>query len=662
MRIAVVGIAGGWSSEALADAVGRATGERVLVDLDRVRLDLAHTRPSAGRTGARLLCPDQDGRVVDLCEFDALCVKKVAGGYSPHMLSSLSILAAAAFFTALAAWLVGRKIFVSRIERLARVAARFASGDLSARTGAPVRQTGRDELDQLALAMDRIGEELSTREAEREATLKRLARTQFAVDNAGNEIYWADEQGRLVYVNRRAAESLGYTPEELTGKTVFDIDMGFGPGSWRAFVESLARLGPATIETRQRARNGVVRPKELSVSLVDGGETRFIYGSGHDVSDRKRQEAVLRSLLDETAFVTGEAFFAAFTARLASILGVSAAFVGEYVDEPPTRVRTLSFSGSKGEKDVGEFSLADTPGRLIPDNGFLLVRDGASNRYPESALIVQGGIESYLGVPMQNAAGKRIGYLSIMDRRPMPDDPGLVSTLRLFAQRASTEVMRLRAERDMLASLKEKEVLLKEIHHRVKNNMQIVSSLLSLQARDVTDPALLELLAESRARILSMALVHEDLYQSGNLARVDFRRYLERLAERTRTSMAGVSGVAIALELDEISLPIDQAIPLGLICNELLTNAFKHAFRGRAGGAVRIILRDERAGGAEHDGRGAGSLTVRDDGHGLPEGFVPDKGGTLGLELVWSLAGQLRGAASAHNDGGAVFTVRFPVG
>ena len=85
MRIAVVGIAGGWSSEALADAVGRATGERVLVDLDRVRLDLAHTRPAHGRTGARLLCPDQDGRVVDLCEFDALCVKKVAGGYAPHM-------------------------------------------------------------------------------------------------------------------------------------------------------------------------------------------------------------------------------------------------------------------------------------------------------------------------------------------------------------------------------------------------------------------------------------------------------------------------------------------------------------------------------------------------------------------------------------------------
>ncbi|OIO02407.1 MAG: hypothetical protein AUJ49_06165 [Desulfovibrionaceae bacterium CG1_02_65_16] len=595
--------------------------------------------------------------------------RTIIGQARRDMVASLSILLVAALLTALAAWLAGRQMFVKRIELLARLAARFASGDLTARTGLPAHSAERDELGQLATAMDRIGEELSAREAEREATLERLARTQFAVDNAGNEIYWADGRGRLLYVNRRAAESLGYTPEELTGRLLFDIDTSFTPETWRQLLDQLAEKGPRTIETHQRARSGVIKPKELNISLVDGAEARLVYGSGIDVTDRKRQEAVLRSLLDETAAATGEAFFQAFTARLVSILGVTAAFIGEYLDDPPTRVRSLSFSGDADDSQK-EFFLSETPGRLIPDNGFLLLREGARQRHPESTLIVQCGIESYLGVPMHNAAGRRIGHLSIMDRRPMPDDPGLISTLRLFAQRASAEVMRLRAERDMLASLKEKEVLLKEIHHRVKNNMQIVSSLLSLQARDVTDPAVLGLLAESRARILSMALVHEDLYQSGDLAQVDFRRYLERLAGRTRTSMAEASGVAIELDLDALALSIDQAIPLGLICNELLTNALKHAFPGGKGGVVRIMLRDERkaraatagtAGIVETAGRPQASLTVRDNGQGLPADLIPGEGGTLGLELVWSLAGQLHGQASAHNDGGAVFTVRFPM-
>jgi len=239
-----------------------------------------------------------------------------------------------------------------------------------------------------------------------------------------------------------------------------------------------------------------------------------------------------------------------------------------------------------------------------------------------------------------------------MSRQPMPNDPLLVSTLRLFAQRAAAELERLRAERDLRASLREKEVLLKEIHHRVKNNMQIVSSLLSLQARDVEDPAVLDLLAQSRARILSMALVHEDLYQTGNLAHVDFRHYLERLADRVRSGIAGASGVRFELDLDELNLAVDQAIPLGLLCNELFTNALKHAFVPGLPGCVRVSLRRQP---------GLAVITVRDDGKGLPADFRPAEGSTLGLQLVWSLAEQLQGQAEAHTDAGAVFTIRFPV-
>ncbi len=570
-----------------------------------------------------------------------------------EMMGHLFFLTAAAMLAGMGAWLAGRHLFVRRVERLARVAARFASSDLSARAGFPKNGVGSDELDQLALAMDHIGERLSAREAEREATLARLARTQYAVDNAGNEIYWADATARIVYVNRLAAASLGYAQEELIGRRIFDIDTRFSPEEWRHLLQQL-ETGPATIETSQRTRQGGIKTKELSVSLVDGEGERLIYASGHDVGERKRHEAVLRSLLDDTASATGEEFFRVCTERLTAILGVTAAFIGEYENDPPTTVRTLSLSGAADFVHDG-FLLAESPGRLIPDRGHLLLVHIPDGERPEDEILVRAGMESYLGVAMRNAAGRRIGHLSVMDARPLRDDPGLVAILRLFAQRASAEVLRLRADAELRASLHEKEVLLKEIHHRVKNNMQIVSSLLSLQARDVTDPILLDLLAENRARILSMALVHEDLYQSGNLARVDFRRYIEKLAARTSAALAEASGVDMECDLDELSLGIDQAVPLGLACNELFTNALKHAFpSGWTGGPgkVRVSLRVE--------GESA-LLTVRDNGQGLPKDFDPAMGGTLGMELIWSLAGQLRGDIKAHNEGGAVFVLRFPL-
>jgi PAS domain S-box-containing protein len=577
----------------------------------------------------------------------------IIGQARRSLFSGLAVLLTAALLAGLAAWLAGRKIFVERIERLAEVAGRFARGELTARTGLSVKSAGRDELGQLVLAMDRIGEELSAREAEREATLERLRRTQFAMDHAGEDIYWVDEKGRFLYVNERAARSLGYTPEELKGLTVFDVDAQIGPVRWQ---EHLSRMGggagSVTFETAQRTRGGGTLPKEITMSLVAGGNAQVIFATGRDIRERKRQEAVLRSLLDDTASATGQEFFRTFTARIVSLLDVHAAFLGKYLEAAPGMVRPLSLSSALDQEPAYDFTMQETPGADIPDNGHLLISEGARKRYPDSAILARMGVESYLGVPLHDASGRRIGHMSVMDRRPMPEDTLLISTLRLFAQRASAELVRLRAERELRASLKEKEVLLKEIHHRVKNNLQIVSSLLSLQARDVSDPAVLELLAQSRSRILSMALVHEDLYQSGNLAQVDFRHYLERLAERTRTGVAAASGVVIATDMAPLALSIDQAIPLGLLCNELLTNALKHAFKGRAPGTVRLLLRTAE---------GSGVLTVRDDGVGLPENFHPGAGGTLGMELVWTLAEQLRGHVEAVNDGGAVFTVHFPL-
>ncbi len=595
-----------------------------------------------------------DGEPPYLYVMATLVESEVRKGARAMLYWNLVSLSLAVALAAAAAWLTGRRVFAERIERLAGVAGSFARGDLSARAVVPGRKASRwpDELDMLARAVDRMGEELSRREAEREAVLERLARTQFAVDKAGDEIFWADTQGHLVYVNERAAKSLGYERQELVGKSVLDFDADHRPEHWRELLEHLSGQGPLTLETRHRHSSGAIVPKELTMSLVRAGGGDLVFGTGRDIRERKRNEAVLRSLLDDTATATGREFFETLTARLVAVLDLPAAFAGEYLDSPAGMVRPLALAVGGAIVPAGDFPLADSPGRDIPRDGFLLIEEEATLRFPKNPALAGQDIQGYLGVPILDAHGGKIGHLSVMSRQPMGADETLVAILRLFALRASAEILRLRAERGTLASLREKEVLLREIHHRVKNNMQIISSLLSLQARDIDDPAMQELVSVSRARIMSMALVHEDLYQSESLAQVDFRRYLERLADRVLSGMAGAGRVRFQLDLDELSLPVDQAVPLGLLCNELLTNALKHAFAETVSGMVTVT-------GRVADG--LATLTVRDNGRGLPPDFDPECGGTLGMQLVWSLADQLHGQITAESNSGAVFTLRFPL-
>lgn len=566
--------------------------------------------------------------------------------------TSLELLALMILVAAAAAWFTGRTVFVERIERLAEVAGRFAKGDLSARTLLPAPSLGGepDELGRLGQAVDRMGEELSRQTAEREATLANLARTQFALDNAGDEIYWAGSTGDFLYANELAAKSLGYTRAELMAKSVFDVDLDFPPGKWEGLLTTLAATGPVTVETRHRTAGGAVVPKEITLSLLHAPQGMLVFGTGRDITERRRHEAVLRSLLDETISVTGQDFFDSLAARLVSVLGADAAFIGEYTGLRHDRVHPLSLVTREGSRQAPDIPLADSPGIEIPPDGHLFFSMGVQRRFSRAGLLVELGIESYLGVPILGPTGEKIGHMSVMARRPMTQDPALTSTLRLFAQRAGAEIVRLRAEGQLRASLSEKEMLLKEIHHRVKNNMQIISSLLTLQFRDVSDPAMLDLLAQSRARILSMALVHEDLYQTGNLAQVDFRNYLERLTQRIGQGLGADLSAHIELDLAPISLGIDQAIPLGLLVNELITNAFKHAPRPDA--SLRILVRLRNEGDRV-------TLNVRDNGRGLPMNFAPGSTGTLGLQLVWSLAEQLRGEMLTENDGGASFTLTF---
>ncbi|MGM0577430.1 MAG: PAS domain-containing protein [Myxococcota bacterium] len=206
------------------------------------------------------------------------------------------------------------------------------------------------------------------------------------------------------------------------------------------------------------------------------------------------------------------------------------------------------------------------------------------------------------------------------------------------------------AERRLRESLREKESLVREIHHRVKNNLQVVSSLLQLQARHVELPSDREMLQASRDRIHAMAAIHEELYADRDLSCIDLQRYVGRVV-RGLVGSYPVEGVRTSVDMGGFCLGIDAAIPLGLIVNELVTNALQHGYPDGCPGVVRVTLREEDGGLL---------LVVRDDGVGLPEDFDPEAEGSLGLFLARSLCRQIGGRMEIRRNGGAEFRARIP--
>lgn len=215
---------------------------------------------------------------------------------------------------------------------------------------------------------------------------------------------------------------------------------------------------------------------------------------------------------------------------------------------------------------------------------------------------------------------------------------------------------RRKIEEQVKKSLGEKEVLLREIHHRVKNNLQIIQSMLNLQLPQIKDEKAIAQFKESQNRVYTMALIHEKLYQSESLSIIDFPEYIRSLTNYLFTSY-GAAGRSIRprILVKDISLDVDTTIPCALIINELVSNALKHAFpasrRSEEPGEICIDMHSESGNRFQ--------LTVSDNGVGLPEGFKIDNSESLGLKLVAVLVKQLAGTISIGTGGGANFAISF---
>jgi PAS domain S-box-containing protein len=207
-------------------------------------------------------------------------------------------------------------------------------------------------------------------------------------------------------------------------------------------------------------------------------------------------------------------------------------------------------------------------------------------------------------------------------------------------------------EKRVKDALRQKDLLLREVHHRVKNNLQIIHSLLDLQALQCKDESLIGMLRESQNRIRSMALIHQTLYQSHDLAQVDFGHFLNRLLSRLTEIYASPSRtISVHIDAHGVRLPINEAIPCGLIVNELASNALKHAFEDRSAGTISVDLREDADRWVE--------LKVSDDGAGIPDDLDLLQTGSLGMQLVSLLARQLRGQLDIQRSSPARFSLRF---
>jgi two-component sensor histidine kinase len=224
--------------------------------------------------------------------------------------------------------------------------------------------------------------------------------------------------------------------------------------------------------------------------------------------------------------------------------------------------------------------------------------------------------------------------------------------LRAANQQLLAEVAeRKRAEEKIQASLREKEVLIKEIHHRVKNNMQIISSILNLQSKHIEDEQALKVFKNGQSRIRSMALVHEKLYESEDLAKIDFAEYIRSNTSYLFSLHRISEAIGLNIDIKDIFLDINTAIPCGLIINELVSNALKYAFPGGREGEIRI--------GLSSDEGDKLTMLVQDNGIGFPKDMDFRNTESLGMQLVITLVEQMEGTIELERKEGTTFTITF---
>jgi PAS domain S-box-containing protein len=480
-----------------------------------------------------------------------------------------------------------------------------------------------------ALALDRVDEQRGEPAGDARAHAENLSVTLHSIADA---VIATDAAGRITIMNAVAEGLTGWSEAEATGRPVDDVFRVVDEATGRetdSFAmrvlgeESFATMsGAALVE----ARDGTRRPIAARGSPIRGLDGRALSGAVIVFRDQTDERQWMQALSDSErrtrALVNASAqvFWSADPEGLA-------------FDESPS---WYAFTGQSLEQRQGRGWLD-----VVHEND----RGDVEELWRKSVASCEG-LDVECRVRHVSGEWRWMAVRAV----PLTRDDGSVSG---WVGMNADITERKRAEAATEASLAEKEVLLTEIHHRVKNNMQVISSILGLQAGLVNDERARLAFDECQGRVQSMSLVHERLYQSANLASIDFAEHLRDVCELIAVAFdQPARRVELVVEAESLAMGLDVAVPVGLIANELLTNALKHAFPGRRDGVVRVSLR--------HEGGGKVALTVADDGVGIPPDLDWQKARTLGLRMVRSLLRQIDGELEIERDRGTRVTARFP--
>ena len=456
---------------------------------------------------------------------------------------------------------------------------------------------------------------------ERKQVEKNLKLSEDALAASSNGIIIADATQPnfpTIYVNPAFEQITGYTAAEIIGKNaLFLPDAQSNPSELARLKNTLEAQANCTVVLRNYRQDGTFFWNELSVSPIYDSDQKLSYflGVQNDITVSKKIQKNLEST----------------TSRLSTLM--ENLQLGVLVKDDLDQIVLIN------QAFCDLFDIDIIPASLIGADGSIFAQE-----YQDLFANPQEFIQRHQEIKRQRKiiTNEEISLADgrIFERDYIPINVDGNHQGHLWMYRDISE--RKEAEQKILTSLKEKEILLKEIHHRVKNNLYVISSLLNLQSHSLEDEKILALFRDSQRRIQTMAMIHEQLYQSNDLGKINFAEYLERLVNNLFISYQQSAEIIPVLDVESVYLNLETAIPCGLLINELVTNCFKHAFPKNCSGTIKLQLRviaDKQL-----------QLIVSDNGIGIPTGVNWEESPSLGLRLVRILAQQLDACLTLDNS------------